>query len=622
MLFLHEAKEKEFKRNGIPLYETLKASVEEELNGDYRLKMAYPKSDSGLYTHLSVDKIITAPTLDGVQPFRIWDLEYTDEGVEITAEHITFDMFTRKVKPLSISNHTCSTVCDMLSQYLVDGLIPYTITSDILISGSIVTKKEETLYKVLLDGDESIVGIWNGEIKRTNLNVEILQRRGKDTNLVLTPKHNILNYTGKNDLRSIVTSIHVKSTFKVEQNNEEESPRERTLEVIVHSPLINEYGYVHEAFYENNDLKTEEELVQWAKQKFEQDKIDKIPRELTFDADLLDNQTLSLGDTVLVKILDFNEDTKRKVTKTIFDALDKKLTHVTFSSEKTTGITGFGSQIGDSISKKVQSIIDVDKALQNANLAFDDKFKQEIEKIKLKIEESVASSEVIKQQISDEIELKLQPLSETTDEKIEAFFNEDERFIKLKEKINENYLEIEGLLDRVGETEGAPKYNKNRMLGETEHVFQIDDEAFAISHNGNGFEAGATYTVSWTANCIPRKKSRVTFRLLNGLTLTNTEWLSLLGARLVSSKQTNKIPPIQVVLTNEECIEDIYFDTYTIDVTGDFYQSKQETLTINQDERIVDIQLSFKEVADGNQQMRYQGKWQNQDYLIFDGGDG
>ena len=76
-----------------------------------------------------------------------------------------------------------------------------------------------------------------------------------------------------NEIRSsssIITRLHLKSTFKPEGAEED-----TVLKVIVDSPLIGSYPYINEAEYENNDLTTEEELRKWGEAKFKNGDIDK-----------------------------------------------------------------------------------------------------------------------------------------------------------------------------------------------------------------------------------------------------------------------------------------------------------------------------------------------------------
>ena len=89
---------------------------------------------------------------------------------------------------------------------------------------------------------------------RDNFLFTIKEHRGKNRGVVISTHHNLEKFDRTRSSQSIVTRIYASSTFKPEGEKEE-----KTLSVMVESPLIHQYPYVHEAEYENNNLHTEEE---------------------------------------------------------------------------------------------------------------------------------------------------------------------------------------------------------------------------------------------------------------------------------------------------------------------------------------------------------------------------
>lgn len=412
MLFLLDKDVKTVKWNGQPLHEASKAIVSEEINGDYILNATYPITDTHIYKLLKEDMLIIAPTpMTGRQLFRIKEVKEEDDFINLTCPHITEDVFKRSIRPMRVSNATTQTALNTMITQSKTSLGVFTFSSNIFEKRTFTTTEVETLYNVLLDGKHSIVGTWEGEIIRNNFLIDIPKNRGTDRGVVITTHQSLNKYDRERSSSSVITRIHLKSTFKPEG-----SEQERTINVTVDSPLINDYPYINEAEYENNNLKTEADLRKWGEAKFKNGNIDKTGDKIEIEAHELDGQKVNLGDTVKIMSLKHDVMVEKKAVGYKFDALSGKYITITFDDK--VGIGGSRS-VSSSISDVASEIIDtfnqknngnfeknIQTLIENANREFDLKSDALKQNITDGIEQAKAQAEVLKKEVTDSVNSK------------------------------------------------------------------------------------------------------------------------------------------------------------------------------------------------------------------------
>ncbi|HEM2901911.1 TPA: phage tail protein, partial [Streptococcus suis] len=408
MLYLLDKDVKTVKWNGIPLHEASSAIVKEEVNGDFVLTVRYPITDSSIYQLIKEDMLIKAPApVLGAQLFRIKKPVENDDSLDITAYHITDDVMQRSINPVSVVGQGCAMALSQMVQNAKTDLGTFSFTSDIMDSRTFNTTDAETLYSVLLDGKHSIVGTWEGELVRDNFTLTIKRSRGADRGVVITTHKNLKSYQRTKNSQSVVTRIHAKSTFKAEGAEEE-----TTINVTVDSPLIGNYPYINEKDYENNNAKTVDELRKWAEAKFKHEGIDKVSDAIEIEAYELDGQVIHLGDTVNIKSRKHNVDIYKKAIAYEFNALTEEYISITFDDKPGVGGTGVSSGVSNAAdvilnaNRNAQDVA-IERAIRNANQAFDAEFDKRVESINDGIEQAQAEAErhadAIKQAIDTEI---------------------------------------------------------------------------------------------------------------------------------------------------------------------------------------------------------------------------
>lgn len=427
------------KWNGQPLHEATKAEVEEVTNESYTLKVDYPITDTEIYKKFQEDMLIIAPTpVTGRQLFRIKEISEQDDTVSLTCQHITEDIFKRSVRPIKVSNSTCQIALNAMISAVKTPLGKFSFTSNIMENRTFNTTEDETLYKILMDGKHSIVGAWEGEMIRDNFLIDIPKIRGIDRGVVITTHQNLKQYERNKSSSSIITRLHLKSTFKPEGAEED-----TVLKVTVDSPLIGNYPYINEAEYENNDLTTEEDLRKWGEAKFKNGDIDKSTDQIKVEAYELDGQTVHLGDTVTIMSLKHDVMLKKKAVGYVYDALSEEYISLTFDDKAghgggmsgSNGISDVASEILDTVQrtqeddeyyKKLKVLVD------NANRAFEDKAGALEKEITDGIEEAKAHAEVVKEEISAQVTEKIKAANQANKNEIVEEFKAQYNGIEVK----------------------------------------------------------------------------------------------------------------------------------------------------------------------------------------------
>ena len=406
MLYLLESDTRNVKWNGIPLHEATSAIIKEQMNGDFTLTLRYPITDSEIYQLFREDMLIKAPApVIGPQLFRIKKPVENDDHLEITAYHITDDVMQRSINPLSVNKQSCWQALSQLVQVAKSPINDFSFTSDITDRRTINTKEVETLYSVLMDGAHSIVGTWEGEMVRDNFAISIKRNRGEDRGVIISTHKNLKSYQRTKNSQNVVTRIHAKSTFKAEGAKED-----TTIAITVDSPLIGAYPYINERSYTNNNIQTVDELTKWASAKFTNEHIDKATDAIKIEAYELDGQTVHMGDTVNLKSYKHNVDVYKKAIAYEYDCLANNgqgayLT-ITFDDKVKSGGNGGGlSAVANAILDKQETKFDImlERAIANADRAFDAEFAKREKDITDGIELAKAKAEEAKQELSDAI---------------------------------------------------------------------------------------------------------------------------------------------------------------------------------------------------------------------------
>ena len=431
--------------NGEPLHEATSAIVKESMNGDFVLTVKYPISDTGIYKRIKEDMLIKCPTpVLGPQLFRIKKPVENNDQLEITAYHITDDIMQRSVKAVQVANQTCSIALSQMVQNAKTDLGDFSFTSDIQDRRTFNMTETENIYSVLLDGKHSIVGTWEGELVRNNFSLTVKKNRGENRGVVITTHKNLKSYQRSKNSQNVITRIHARSTFKPEG-----SEHETTIKVKVDSPLINSYPYINEKEYENNNLKTVEDLKKWAQAKFTNEGIDKVSDSIKLEAYELDGQVVHLGDTVNLKSLKHNVDIFKKAIAYEYDGLKEEYLSLEFDDKPGFGGSGVSNGLSDVTNAILGATysaqeIAIDRAARNADLAFEQQSSQLKKEVEDGIELIKAKAEENKKKLSEEINRRFQEFNPSGFEEAKA---KAEEALKKAGTSSDLAEQVKGLVD-------------------------------------------------------------------------------------------------------------------------------------------------------------------------------
>lgn len=196
MIILFDESEKDFTSLGLGiLRDATECTVEEKLNDTFELSMSYPISGAN-FSKIRIGRIIFAKPnpYDNQQPFRIYSISKPLKGiVTISAQHISYDMNGIPCKAVNATG-----LNDALSQIQNGTYISHNFTLSTNIS-SAKTFKTTAPYnmRALLMGDdeESLLGVYDGEVKFDKFNVTIYSKRGKDRGAQVTYGYNMTDLT-------------------------------------------------------------------------------------------------------------------------------------------------------------------------------------------------------------------------------------------------------------------------------------------------------------------------------------------------------------------------------------------------------------------------------------------
>lgn len=387
---------------------------------------------------------------------------------------------------------------------------------------------------------------------------------------------------------------------------------EITISLVVESPLINDYPFINEMAVSNNELQTAEELEEWAMEHFTKDNIDKPKNSIKVSYEQL-SEKISRGDTVILKYLKYDVDERIRIVETHYDPMlerwksfvlgskEGKLGSEISSSSQTAELraNAYTDAISYDFAKKVK------EQVENVNKVFEKKeelFKKQIED---GIEVSKAKAEVVKNEIREEINNSITELNHKIDNMSSSSIED------LRRQVEENKTISEATIKMMG-TEDSVIYSKNRLEGSPERYIPPGTEYIEVTHNGDGFELGQQYTISWEAVCVKRDFYDVTVSLSRALPhKANVMLIDKYGAFPTGEHEFN-------VGEQEAKYLRIYDSEYYIKVVSKWFK-ELNTPTLIRNAATILVPIVYLEYADGNEN-DIEGSWSENPTYIFDGG--
>lgn len=255
----------------------------------------------------------------------------------------------------------------------------------------------------------------------------------------------------------------------------------------------------------------------------------------------------------------------------------------------------------DGIEAKIQAQIEA------ADAAFEAEFEKRKKAIDDAIEKYKANAEEMGAKIHEEMEKERPGFVKLIREELMSGADSIAELSKKLEQVSETARVNASLIGGDGNTQ----YNKNRLNGGTAKKISYGTDFVEVGHNGEGFEIGKKYVISWSATCTPYGKTDVTI-VVNKPTFY--------GGHVHLAPANAVMPAIDKDLTQkEEQVLAVYYGAYRLTFSGDWYQNVEQSVTVDNQTRRIELAPVYKTVADG-QNSRYDGSWNESPTFIFDGG--
>ena len=591
-----------------PLNEAYNDEIVQERNNTYQLTFRFPTSDPK-WEFLKEETFLTADDLHGEQDFYIFEVEKKHGYIQVYANQVFTLLNNYVVNSISLDRVTGSTALNQFAGSITRDN-PFSFFSDIEDRHTFNTDTKNAMEALTKD-KHSILGQWGGDLVRHGYQVRLLKNGGSENESLFMYKKNLSSYQHKTSTKSLKTRI----TFKTTVKGEGEKAPDVDYVVVIDSPLLGKYSQIYEAVVEVNDqnVKDRDSLIEYGKQYFRASMCDMLEDNLEISVVGQSDVAVRMFDVVSIYHEEYDFDVRKKITKYTYSPMAKRLKSIgfgTFQSSLANAISGIVNDAVLNETRNLNQIFDerLKKEIANADRAFDAEFAKREKAIIDAIEEYKAKAEEFGAKIHDEMEKERPEFVKRIREELMSGADSIAELSKKLEQVSETARINAGLIGG----DGTAKYNKNRLSGSTAKKIALGTDYVEVGHNGEGFELGKQYVISWSATCTTYGKTDVT------VIINKTPFY---GGHVHFAPTTNTVmPEIDKDLTQkEEQVLAVYNGAYRLTFTGDWYQNVTQLVMIDNRTNRVDLEPVYKTVADGQNSI-YDGSWSETPTLIFDGG--
>ncbi|HEP1273913.1 TPA: phage tail protein [Streptococcus pyogenes] len=645
------------KDDNTPLVAAFEDEISQEANSDYKLSFKYPAKHD--YRPLIKKGIILeADDLHGTQLFRVFEITKRHGYINVYANQIADDLNGYAINSISVDRVQGMKVMSELAGSIKRDH-PFSFFSDID-GRHTFNQSDVSVMDALANGKHSVMGQWGGELVRDKYQVNLLKKAGKDTEALFMYKKNLKSYEETDTIKGLVSILHLVAEVEEEHEVEtreasdgnighSESPKKKTIRVSVESKLKDTHPIIVEKTIkvQDQDVKTEEDLLAYGKKYFEKTLCDIPGNSLKIDVTNNYEGVVRLFDTAIVFHELYDRDLRMQITGYRFAPMANRLKSIIFGEIK----TNLAKQISNQIDNKVaESTAQHDaafeaklqKQIDNANRIFDTKEAKLREEIEDGIKKAEANAEVKVAEVNAKV-TEAEKLAKEVDKRLVEFlsdaeikqkeFEETLRSLSLPEEAIKKITEaikvddipsikqsFDDLKNRVSETSeesrltaeilgnnGKTRYNKNLLVGDPNRTKTYDEDYIEVEANDGGFKRGETYTISFSQTCELLQKVAIT------LTQANNK-----GVKLVLTPTKAKMESQTFDLTKDKEVISVYPFSYTVLVTSDWYKSKQIDLNASEVKELA-LEMDYKEIADAKG-ATITGAWSDSPQIILDGG--
>lgn len=590
-----------------PLNEAYNDEIVQERNNTYQLTFRFPTSDPK-WEFLKEETFLTADDLHGEQDFYIFEVEKQQGYIQVYANQVISLLNNYIVSSIDVDRVSGTRVLSAFAGSITR-TNPFSFFSDID-DRHTLNIKDKNAMEVLAKDKHSILGQWGGDMVRNGYNLRLLKNGGSENESLFMYKKNLSSYQHKTSTKSLKTRI----TFKTTVKGEGEKAPDVDYVVVIDSPLLGKYSQIYEAVVEVNDqnVKDQASLIEYGKQYFRTSMCDMLEDNLEISAVGQSDVAVRMFDVVSIYHEWYGLDVRKKITKYTYSPMAKRLKSIGFGTFQSSLANAIGGIVNDAVlneSRNLHQIFEerLKKEIANADRAFDAEFAKREKAITDAIEQYKAKAEEFGAKIHEEMEKERPEFVKRIREELMSGADSIAELSKKLEQVSETARVNASLIGGDGNTQ----YNKNRLNGGTAKKISYGTDFVEVGHNGEGFELGKQYVISWSATCTPYGKTDVT------VVVNKTPFY---GGHVHLAPANTVMPAIDKDLVQkEEQVLAVYYGAYRLTFSGDWYQNVEQSVTVDNQTRRIELAPVYKTVADG-QNSRYDGSWNQNPTFIFDGG--
>lgn len=590
-----------------PLNEAYNDEIVQERNNTYQLTFRFPTSDPK-WELLKEETFLTADDLHGEQDFYIFEVEKQQGYIQVYANQVISLLNNYIVSSIDVDRVSGTRALSAFAGSITR-TNPFSFFSDID-DRHTLNIKDKNAMEVLAKDKHSILGQWGGDMVRNGYNLRLLKNGGSENESLFMYKKNLSSYQHKTSTKSLKTRI----TFKTTVKGEGEKAPDVDYVVVIDSPLLGKYSQIYEAVVEVNDqdVKDQASLIEYGKQYFRTSMCDMLEDNLEISVVGQSDVAVRMFDVVSIYHEWYGLDVRKKITKYTYSPMAKRLKTIGFGTFQSSLANAIGGIVNDAVlneSRNLHKIFEerLKKEIANADRAFDAEFDKREKNITDAIEQYKAKAEEMGAKIHEEMEKERPEFVKRIREELMSGADSIAELSKKLEQVSETARVNASLIGGDGNTQ----YNKNRLNGGTAKKISYGTDFVEVGHNGEGFELGKSYVISWSATCTPYGKTDVT------VVVNKTPFY---GGHVHLAPANTVMPAIEKDLVQkEEQVLAVYYGAYRLTFSGDWYQNVEQSVTIDNQTRRIELAPVYKTVADG-QNARYEGGWSESPTFIFDGG--
>ena len=639
---LYKANETNFEHLGVSvLSDASNCYVTRERNGIYTLEFDYSLNGKDV-EKIKEGMIIKCDAGHRAknQRFIVSQITKSKDGYKIYCKHISqvktaMNVLNGEVEVAGTATYALET----WKNNLLDSKSEFLVWSDILTSSKTKWTMDgiENAREALGGKQGSILDVWGGEHEFDNLYIKLHKQMGRETPTIIAYGKNLLDIEQEQSIIETYTSIFpfVKYQDEHDEHKEKQDIILTLPEIVVDSPHASNFTHrriLKVDFSSDDKIRTVEKLRSEVNSYIKNNNVGVPKLNLKLSYQDLSKVSSVFGNTA-IEVVDLCDTLKvyyedlgimnenAKVIKVVWDVLLEENHELEIGDTRSNFNDTTASQF-EKLEKKSDSLEEqLNKLLQEQEAIFMKYFnekKKEIEdSAKQGIEQAVINSELFSKKIREEFNTTTDAFREEVNKAVSEF---EERFKsingeslnKLKKQIEETTHIAETTLKMVG-TDDSINYGKNRVVGDTNREIPAGTPFIIVEHNGDGFEVGKEYTISWEAVCTTNDFYDIKIKLSRPAPYPLEIYLlDVNGFYEGLSVQfgTGEI---------EKNLLHVYDGSYNLQVLSSWLKRQDKEVKIRSNVPVF-APVEFKEIADSDQN-DFEGRWNESPKYIFDGGN-